>query len=132
MCIKYGIRCSCKVSNGKVGWNQEFLFFTLRRKTKCILYTNIGTYQTISVVFVFMEGKIIEPLVHEYSELSIFQQAKIWTLFTAKRKLERLQFSTSSSFVKIWNACNCEFKAYFWIFWALYHLLFDLETIRDN
>ena len=44
-------------------------------------------------------------------------------------KLERLQFSTSSSFVKIWSACRSEFKAYFWTFWALYHLLFDLETI---
>ena len=33
--------------------------------------------------------------------------------FTAKRKLERLQFSTSSSFVKIRSACSCEFKAYF-------------------
>ena len=46
---------------------------------------------------------------------------------TAKRKLERLQFSTSS-FFKIWS----EFKAYFWNFWALYHLLFDLETIGVN
>ena len=38
---------------------------------------------------------------------------------TAKRKLERRQFSTSSSCVKIWSACSCEFKAYFWTFWAL-------------
>ena len=52
--------------------------------------------------------------------------------YTAKRKLERLQFSASSSFVKIWSACSCEFKAYFWTFWALYHLLFDLETIEVN
>ena len=51
---------------------------------------------------------------------------------TAKRKLERLQFSTSSSFAKIWSACSCEFKAYIWTFWALYHLLFDLETIGVN
>ena len=51
---------------------------------------------------------------------------------TAKRKLERLQFSTSSSFVKIWSACSCEFKAYFWTFWALYHLFFDLEIIGVN
>ena len=51
---------------------------------------------------------------------------------TAKRKLERLQFSTSLSCVKIWSACSCEFKAYFWTFWALYHLLFDLETIGVN
>ena len=51
---------------------------------------------------------------------------------TAKRKLERLQFLTSSSFVKIWSACNGEFKAYFWTFWSLYHLLFDLETIGVN
>jgi hypothetical protein len=50
---------------------------------------------------------------------------------TAKRKLERLQFSTSS-FVKIWSACSCEFNAYFWTFWALYHLLFDLDTIGVN
>ena len=53
-------------------------------------------------------------------------------LFTAKRKLERLQFSTSSSFVKIWSACSGEFKAYFSTFWTLYHLLFDLETIGVN
>ena len=51
---------------------------------------------------------------------------------TAKRKLERLHFSTSSSFFKIWSACSCEFKAYFWSFWTLYHLLFDLETIGVN
>ena len=51
---------------------------------------------------------------------------------TAKRKLERLQLSTSSLFVKIWSACSCKFKAYFWTFWALYHLLFDLETIGVN
>ena len=57
---------------------------------------------------------------------------KIWLKITAKRKLERLQFSTSSSFVKIWSACSCEFKAYSWTFWALYHLLFDLETIGVN
>ena len=54
------------------------------------------------------------------------------TNFTAKRKLERLQFSTSSSFFKIGSACSCEFKAYFGTFWALYHLLFDLETIGIN
>ena len=30
-------------------------------------------------------------------------------LCTAKRKLERLQFSTSSSFFKIWSACSCNF-----------------------
>ena len=46
-------------------------------------------------------------------------------LHTAKRKLERLQFSTL--LVK-----NCEFKACFGTFWALYHLLFDLETIGVN
>ena len=54
------------------------------------------------------------------------------SVHTAKRKLERLQFSTSSSFVKIWSACSCDFKAYFWTFWALYHLLFYLETIGVN
>ena len=32
---------------------------------------------------------------------------------TAKRKLERLQFSTSSSFVKICSAPSGEFKVYF-------------------
>ena len=60
----------------------------------------------------------------------------VWSPFryedTAKRRLERLQFSTSSSFVKIWSACSCEFKAYFWTFWALYHVHFDLETIGVN
>ena len=52
--------------------------------------------------------------------------------YTAKKKLERLQFSASSLFFKIWSACSCEFKAYFWTFWGLYHLLFDLETIGVN
>ena len=51
---------------------------------------------------------------------------------TAKSKVGRLQFWTSSSFVKIWSACNCESKAYFWTFWALHHLLFDVETIGVN
>ena len=32
-----------------------------------------------------------------------------------KRKLEKLQFSTSSSFVKILSAWSCEFKAYFFV-----------------
>ena len=50
-------------------------------------------------------------------------------LFSAKRKLERLQFSTSSLFVKFWSACSFEFNVYFWTFWALYHLFIDLETI---
>ena len=54
-----------------------------------------------------------------------WKQRKLQIMCTAKRKLERLQFST-------WSACNCEFKAYFWTFWALYHLLFDLETIGVN
>ena len=36
---------------------------------------------------------------------------------TAKMKLERLHFSTSSSFFNIWSACSCEFKVYFWTFW---------------
>ena len=54
------------------------------------------------------------------------------TLLQLLRKLERLQISTSSSFVKIWSACSCEFRAYFWTFWALYHLLFDLATIGVN
>ena len=39
---------------------------------------------------------------------------------TANRKLERLQFSTSSSFFKIRSACSGEFKVYFWTFWAWY------------
>ena len=68
-----------------------------------------------------------------FSTVQIVQwPAKIAQCFTAKRKLERRQFSTSSSFAKIWSACSCEFKEYFWIFWALYHLLFDLETIGVN
>ena len=53
-------------------------------------------------------------------------------LFTAKKKLERLQFWTSSSFFKIWSACSGKFKAYFLTLWALYHLLFDLETSGVN
>ena len=38
---------------------------------------------------------------------------KVLRCVTAKKKLERLQFSTSSSFFKILSACSCEFKAYF-------------------
>ena len=53
----------------------------------------------------------------------LFCQFISWTNWvnsgTAKRKLESLQFSTSSSFVKIWIACSCEFKGYIWTFWAL-------------
>ena len=66
--------------------------------------------------------------------LLIWMKFLLWSKVhcTAKRKVERLQFSTSSSFVKIWSVCSCEFKAYFWTFWALYHLLFDLETIGVN
>ena len=63
------------------------------------------------------------------SNLTIFKTSR-W--ITAERKLERLQFSTSSSFFKIWSACGCEFKAYFWTFWAVCHLFFDLETIGVN
>ena len=59
-----------------------------------------------------------------------FLQKGFWD--TAKRKLERLQFWTSSLFVKIWSACSCEYKAHFWTFWTLYHLFFDLETIGVN
>ena len=48
-----------------------------------------------------------------------------WIFYTAKRKLERLQFSTSSSFVKIWSACSCKFKAYLWTFLGLIQLAFQ-------
>ena len=43
---------------------------------------------------------------------------------TAKTKLERLQFSTSSLFFKIWSTCSCEFKAYFFYFSGLYTTCF--------
>ena len=66
-----------------------------------------------------------------YISRIFFENVASWR-YTAKRKLERLQFSTSSSFVKIWSACSCEFKAYLLTFWALYHLFFDLETIGVN
>ena len=65
----------------------SFYFLLWEKKlSSSILYT----YQTISVVFVFTEGKIIEPLVHEYSKLSIFQQAKIWTLFIYFNSLRKM------------------------------------------
>ena len=64
--------------------------------------------------------------------IKVWMSIPIRWCFTAKRKLERLQFSTSSSFGKIWSACSCEFKAYFWTFGALYNFLFDLETIGVN
>ena len=46
-------------------------------------------------------------------------------------KYERHKMSIGTSFVKIWNACSCEFKPNFLIFWCLYHLRFDLETIGE-
>ena len=68
----------------------------------------------------------------DFSYSILFMIWNFCCLSTAKRKLERLKFSTSSSFVKIWSASSCEFKVYFWTFWAIYHLLFDLETIGVN
>ena len=38
--------------------------------------------------------------------------------------------SNWTSFVKIWKVSNCEFNANFLTFLDLYHLLYDLETIR--
>ena len=56
--------------------------------------------------------KLEIELINNY--ISFESWYNMMVLVTAKRNLERLQFSTSSSFVKIWSACSCEFKAYFW------------------
>ena len=42
---------------------------------------------------------------------------KIEEVHTAKKKLERLQFSTSSSFFKIWSAVVVNLKHIFELFW---------------
>ena len=83
----------------------------------------------ITAEFWMILKKILEPQqISMINKLQSFTDFSKFSRSTAKRKLERLQFSTSSSFVKIWSVCCCEFKAYFLTFWALYHLLFDLET----
>ena len=64
--------------------------------------------------------------------IALVRQLSCQIFVTAKTKLERLWFSTSSSFVKIWSAFSFVFKAYCWTFLALYHLFFDLETIGIN
>ena len=79
-----------------------------------------------SIKFRFFEPKLVEFW------KNFVKQAEPYLLCTAKKKLERLQFSNSSLLFKIWSACSCEFKAYFWTYWALYHLLFYLETIKVN
>ena len=56
----------------------------------------------------------------------------VGSIFTAKRKLERRQFSTSSSFVKIEVPVVVNLKHIFELFGALHHLLFDLENMGVN
>ena len=52
---------------------------------------------------------------------------------TVQQKLERLQFSTSSPFFKIWSACSCEIKGYFWTLWATCFFIWKpLELIRSS
>ena len=106
---------------------------------------NIVTSYVILLYVIYCYSKVIEVrygtilsiTFNQFSNclitlLTLFSKQQKIVEITAKRKLEILQFSTSSSFVKIWSACSCKFKAYFWTFWALYHLLFDLETIGVN
>ena len=88
------------------------------RESKSKLRVEIGKFQSSPLQFTPGQAKIPKYTVPRHS--------------TAKRKLERLQFSTSSSFVKIWSACSCKFQAHFWTFWALYLLFFDLQTIGVN
>ena len=109
--------------------------FTQREKSiqnyryLCIVQKNKPNYERTA-----WRLKVILSIQHKvlfsYQELSFFSYMSTkLKQSTAKRKLERLQFSTSSSFDKIWSLSSCEFKAYFWTFWALHYLLFDLETI---
>ena len=65
-----------------------------------------------------------------YTSVALNALINYYALITAKKKLERLQFWTSSSFFKIWSACSGKFKAYFLTLWALYHLLFDLKLLE--
>ena len=88
------------------------VFFTTSFLLICLLYTK--RFQWSAKTSVFVSWRMADRKVQ------------------LRGKLERLQFSTSSSFVKILSACKSEFKAYFWTFWALYDLLFDLETIEVN
>ena len=75
-----------------------------------------------------MEPKV--SVLTQKSTICIFQDKWKSNVLTAKRKLERLQFSTSSSFVKIVPVV-VNFKPIFELF-GLYNTCFDLETIGVN
>ena len=119
------------IRDGKCQWlNVKWFLFCVSIWTCC--FCNESTMYTLD----------IQPLKDEQSKEIILprdhsvMKKNIWfpkVACTAKRKLEIvLQFSTLTSFVKIWSASSCEFKAYFWTFWALCHSLFYLETIGVN
>ena len=71
----------------------------------------MGAQITINRFSLEFRINIINPNIGK-SFSSLIKEYGFKTSSTAKRKLERLQFSTLSSFVKISSACSCEFKAH--------------------
>ena len=128
--FSWKLRLLCRAKTNKVHCTLNHFELNYDLKIKANFFQNITS--TTKNGWIFKLGKLLRLQFIEWFEEKHNEKCWIIGLVTAKRKLERLQFSTSSSFVKIWSACSCEFKAYFWTFWAFYHLLFVLETIGVN
>ena len=127
--IYQGIYQISETVNGQPSWKKD---------NTAIWYTEVNTWDIGPVQYIgsLMSRMYTIPisggLTDELNDWKYYDGQGNLLRSTAKRKLERLQFSTSSSFVKIWSPCSWEFKAYFLTFWALHRLLFDLETIGVN
>ena len=117
-----------RITNSVRSGNNCKNFNSIDDRTPCCFITGKGAKKYRQIV----RRRFVNAVIQWSLNFQLFLFEFECCAVTAKRKLERRQFSTSSSFVKIWSACNCELKAYFWTFWALYHLLFDLETIGVN
>ena len=105
-------------------FKKSILKMSVKNQFKCDFRISLhqlwGPFQTLPLLhFSAFSAKLGCCLVYQ-TFLWCNHAIESWVItFTAKRKLERRQFSTSSSFFKIWSACSCEFKAYLWTFWAL-------------
>ena len=101
--------------------------WTIKKIPNWISYCKVANRSTSHLIAprtifrLLMKGKFDVYLLGKKLTFGLVAQS---TLCTVKRKLERLQFPTSSSFVKIWSACSCEFKAYFLNFLGFIPLAF--------
>ena len=128
VCYIFGIRTvPMTVEAGKLKqiflWEVAYFFSAAKKHFLCLL-------QLISAemthYFFYNRQEHVTTDCHQFTlsifcKLPIFHESNLFwnfpeknSIHTAKRKLERLQFSTSSSFLKIGSACSCKFKAYCW------------------